>query len=289
MAYDAFISYSHAADGVLAPALEHGLERLARPVVPAAGDGRVPGPVRPRPDAPPVEHHRHQAGPVAVPGGPRLPGVGGLGVGQQGGLALVRHPGHRAAAARRDRRRDRLGRRRPTTSPPGRRPSCPRSEGASRRSRCTTTCAGRATRRTSPSTCPASGARSRSSPRPSAASRPTTSRARTSGSTGGPVAWPRPRWRSWSCSPSWPRRRRSPRCATRSAPTVGPGRPSPARSGCRPSTNRPARSTAPCSCRWPPRGSTRTPAPTASARAACSSGATPASTPSSPHPPPPAR
>jgi len=31
MAYDAFISYSHAADGVLAPALEHGLERLARP------------------------------------------------------------------------------------------------------------------------------------------------------------------------------------------------------------------------------------------------------------------
>ena len=31
MAYDAFISYSHGADGVLAPALEHGLERLARP------------------------------------------------------------------------------------------------------------------------------------------------------------------------------------------------------------------------------------------------------------------
>ncbi len=31
MAYDAFISYSHAADGRLAPALEHGLERLARP------------------------------------------------------------------------------------------------------------------------------------------------------------------------------------------------------------------------------------------------------------------
>ena len=31
MAYDAFISYSHAADGELAPALEHGLERLARP------------------------------------------------------------------------------------------------------------------------------------------------------------------------------------------------------------------------------------------------------------------
>lgn len=31
MAYDAFISYSHLSDGVVAPALEHGLERLARP------------------------------------------------------------------------------------------------------------------------------------------------------------------------------------------------------------------------------------------------------------------
>ena len=30
-AYDAFISYSHAADARLATALEHGLERLARP------------------------------------------------------------------------------------------------------------------------------------------------------------------------------------------------------------------------------------------------------------------
>ena len=29
--YDAFISYSHAADARLATALEHGLERLARP------------------------------------------------------------------------------------------------------------------------------------------------------------------------------------------------------------------------------------------------------------------
>ena len=31
MGNDAFISYSHAADGVLAPALERGMERLARP------------------------------------------------------------------------------------------------------------------------------------------------------------------------------------------------------------------------------------------------------------------
>ena len=31
MAYDCFISYSHRSDAVLAPALEHGLERLARP------------------------------------------------------------------------------------------------------------------------------------------------------------------------------------------------------------------------------------------------------------------
>ena len=60
-----------------------------------------------------------------------------------------------------------------------------------------------------------------------------------------------------------------------------PGRPAP-------STNRPARSTGPCSCRAAA-GSTRTPAPTASARAACSSGATPASTPCCPHPPPPGR
>jgi hypothetical protein len=31
MAYDAFISYSHAADGALAPTLQRGLQRLARP------------------------------------------------------------------------------------------------------------------------------------------------------------------------------------------------------------------------------------------------------------------
>src|SRR4029079_14776703 len=31
MAYDAFISYSHSADGRLAPALQRGLQRLARP------------------------------------------------------------------------------------------------------------------------------------------------------------------------------------------------------------------------------------------------------------------
>src|ERR1700686_3822680 len=31
MAYDAFISYSHAVDGRLAPALQRGLQRLARP------------------------------------------------------------------------------------------------------------------------------------------------------------------------------------------------------------------------------------------------------------------
>ena len=31
MAFDAFISYSHAADGRLAPALQRGLQRLARP------------------------------------------------------------------------------------------------------------------------------------------------------------------------------------------------------------------------------------------------------------------
>ena len=31
MAYDAFISYSHAADGRLAPALQSGLQRLAKP------------------------------------------------------------------------------------------------------------------------------------------------------------------------------------------------------------------------------------------------------------------
>src|SRR3954453_13064245 len=31
MGYDAFISYSHAADGELAPALQRGLQRLARP------------------------------------------------------------------------------------------------------------------------------------------------------------------------------------------------------------------------------------------------------------------
>ena len=31
MGYDAFVSYSHAADGQLAPALQRGLERLARP------------------------------------------------------------------------------------------------------------------------------------------------------------------------------------------------------------------------------------------------------------------
>jgi hypothetical protein len=31
MDYDAFISYSHAADGALAPALQRGLQRLARP------------------------------------------------------------------------------------------------------------------------------------------------------------------------------------------------------------------------------------------------------------------
>ena len=30
-AYDAFISYSHAADGRLAPAVQTGLQRLARP------------------------------------------------------------------------------------------------------------------------------------------------------------------------------------------------------------------------------------------------------------------
>src|SRR3954462_3974590 len=30
MGYDAFISYSHAADGALAPALQRGLQRLAR-------------------------------------------------------------------------------------------------------------------------------------------------------------------------------------------------------------------------------------------------------------------
>ncbi|HEX9937163.1 MAG TPA: hypothetical protein VGB15_08565, partial [Longimicrobium sp.] len=32
-AYDAFISYSHAADGQLAPRLEEGLERLAKPLL----------------------------------------------------------------------------------------------------------------------------------------------------------------------------------------------------------------------------------------------------------------
>src|SRR3954463_12488413 len=31
MSYDAFLSYSHAADGELAPALQRGLQRLARP------------------------------------------------------------------------------------------------------------------------------------------------------------------------------------------------------------------------------------------------------------------
>jgi len=31
MAYDAFVSYSHAADGRLAPAVQTGLQRLARP------------------------------------------------------------------------------------------------------------------------------------------------------------------------------------------------------------------------------------------------------------------
>src|SRR6516225_81379 len=31
MAYDAFVSYSHAADGRLAPALQRGLQRLAKP------------------------------------------------------------------------------------------------------------------------------------------------------------------------------------------------------------------------------------------------------------------
>src|SRR5256885_12127468 len=31
MSYDAFISYSHAADGRLAPAVQTGLQRLARP------------------------------------------------------------------------------------------------------------------------------------------------------------------------------------------------------------------------------------------------------------------
>jgi hypothetical protein len=31
MTYDAFISYSHAADGQLAPALQRGLQRLAKP------------------------------------------------------------------------------------------------------------------------------------------------------------------------------------------------------------------------------------------------------------------
>jgi hypothetical protein len=31
MKYDAFISYSHAADGALAPALQRGLHRLAKP------------------------------------------------------------------------------------------------------------------------------------------------------------------------------------------------------------------------------------------------------------------
>jgi len=31
MAYNAFVSYSHAADGRLAPAVQTGLQRLARP------------------------------------------------------------------------------------------------------------------------------------------------------------------------------------------------------------------------------------------------------------------
>lgn len=31
MVYDGFISYSHAADGLLAPALQSGLQRLAKP------------------------------------------------------------------------------------------------------------------------------------------------------------------------------------------------------------------------------------------------------------------
>ena len=42
MAFDAFISYSHAADGKLAPALQRGLQQLAEAVEPAPGAADLP-------------------------------------------------------------------------------------------------------------------------------------------------------------------------------------------------------------------------------------------------------
>ena len=88
-AYDAFISYSHAADARLATALEHGLERLARPWnrLRAMSVFRDETDLTLNPDLWGMISGRLDRS--SVPRAADVPGVGSLAMGQQGGGPLV--------------------------------------------------------------------------------------------------------------------------------------------------------------------------------------------------------
>ena len=199
MKFNGFISYSHAADGRLAPAVQRGLHRLAKPwhrrralwiFRDQTGLSVTPGAVVVDPAG---------AGRLGVVRAARLAGGGAVAVGEPRDRALDRDEAGRPDPARGDRRANGGGTRSSATCPRTRRPCRTRCAACSPRSRSSSTCAGPATTGSSACSTPGSGTRSRSWPRPCTGSARTSWKARTSGSTvgaGGCARWP---WRRWRC------------------------------------------------------------------------------------------
>jgi hypothetical protein len=84
MSYKAFLSYSHAADGKLAPALQSALHRFAKPwyrkrAIKVFRDKNVAGR-----QSRPLACHRKGAGQLGVLYPPRFGGIGAIGVGHTG-------------------------------------------------------------------------------------------------------------------------------------------------------------------------------------------------------------
>ena len=110
VAYDAFISYSHAKDKPVATALQIGRAEARQGVVPPAGFAGVPRRHQPVGDPASVAVDRTGAQPIALSDPARLARGGGLPLGRPRNRLLARPQQRRHGADCVDRRRARLGR-----------------------------------------------------------------------------------------------------------------------------------------------------------------------------------
>ena len=202
-AYDAFLSYSHAADGRLAPALQAGLRSLAKPWyrLRALRVFRDKTSLSASPELwAPIERALAQARFFVLLASA---GVGGLALGRPGGSLVARAQEPRDRPDRPDQRRAPLGRGWRVTSTRMRSSRRPFA-GGWRASRCGSICAGRETSGTSRCAIRAFETASASLRLPCTACRRTSSSARTSASTAARCGLPGGRWGSSCYSWRWP-------------------------------------------------------------------------------------